>query len=129
MPPKNQDCDGCDKICLSHSEVERANREQDKRLEKLEEVVHDAIPRMQGRMNLLIQIFIGGLILLVSISGFSFLQLLEFKAEYAADKSQTWERTLEQERRYVDLINNLGLRVTKLEEKHLQKFILPKDDK
>ncbi len=126
---KPPECDNCDKVCMFHSEIESTNDNQDKRLEKLEEVVNDSIPRMQGRVNLLIQIFVAGLILLISISGFSFLQLLDFKKEYAEDKQELWERTLDQERRYVDLINSLGQKVTKLEGYHEPKFFIHEEDK
>jgi len=118
------ECERCNKICMFHSEHENTNETQNKRLERLEEVVNDSIPRMQGRVNLLIQIFIGGLVLLTSISVFSFLQLLDFKSEYAIDKQANWERTLETERRYVDLINSLGQRITKLEGNHY-KYTIP----
>ncbi len=126
--PPHSVCDDCDKICMYHAEHEKTNENQDKRLEKLEEVVNDAIPRMQGRVNLLIQIFVAGLILLISISGFSFLQLVDFKKQYAKDKQDIWERTLDSERRYVDLINSLGQKVTKLEGYHEPKYFIPDDN-
>ena len=116
---KETPCDGCDKQCDMHADQVAMNALQERRIEKLEVVV-EAIPRMQARVNTLMSIIIASMVVLISISGFSFLQLVDFKKVYFEDRKDHQElhasQALEQEKRYVDLINKLGNRVSLLEQ-------------
>lgn len=127
MAPKT--CDDCDKICPQHGEQIQMNKDQERRIDKLEEIVKD-IPRMQARVHMLMYILIATMTILISISGFSFLQLIEFKKQYFADRQSHSEMhsevALEQEQRYVELINKLGQRVSSLEARH---FVFPNEPK
>ena len=120
-------CDDCDKVCSEHGEQCQQNKDQEKRLDKLDEIVKD-IPRMQARVHMLMYILIATMTVLISISGFSFLQLIEFKKTYFEDRVEHTQmhshQQLEQEKRYVDLINKLGNRVSTLEARH---FLFPHD--
>lgn len=122
MAPRKFDCDGCDRVCSEHGEQCQQNKDQEKRLDKLDEIVKD-IPRMQARVHMLMYILIATMTILITISGFSFLELMKFKNTYYADRKEHnqmhSEQALEQEQRYVDLINKLGQRVSSLEARHL----------
>ena len=115
-------CDECDKECKVHDKMFAEHNLQEDRIHALEEIVKD-IPRMQARVHMLMYILIATMTILISISTFSFLQLLDFKAKYFEDRQEHTQlhsrQQLEQEQRYVDLINKLGNRVSSLEARHL----------
>ena len=121
------DCDNCDKKCDEHGKEVERNDAQERRLNKLDEIVKD-IPRMQARVHMLMYILIATMTVLISISGFSFLQLVEFKKTYFEDRVEHTQmhssQQLEQEQRYIDLINKLGNRLSTLEARH---FLFPHD--
>lgn len=108
--------------CQAHAFVVAESAQNDKRIAALEVIVKD-IPRMQARVHLLMYILIGTMTILISISCFSFLQLVDFKKTYFADRQKHQQvhsdETLQQEQRYVDLINKLGNRVGQLEARHI----------
>jgi hypothetical protein len=122
-----EDCNKCEDIIKQVS----VNEDQEKRIDKLEEIVKD-IPRMQARVHMLMYILIATMTILISISGFSFLQLLDFKKQYFADRADHAQlhsdQRLAQEQRYIDLIGKLGERVSKLESNHAPKYFLPDDE-
>ena len=115
------DCDNCDKVCSEHGEQCQQNKDQEKRLDKIDEIIKE-IPRMQARVHMLMYILIAGMTLLVSVSGFSFLQLVDFKKMYFEDRQEHTllhsAQRIEQEQRYVDLINKLGQRISRVEARH-----------
>jgi hypothetical protein len=123
-----RNCDDCDRICSEHGEQVEKNKSQERRLDKLDEIVKE-IPRMQARVHMLMYILIATMTILISISGFSFLQLLDFKKTYFKDRQEHTqlhsEEALEQEQRYVDLINKLGNRISSLEARH---FLYPNNE-
>ncbi len=125
MTTDNTDiCDSttCGKYCEEHAEILAEHNLDTKRIEELEKIVKE-IPRMQARVHMLMCILIATMTILISISGFSFLQLVDFKKSYFADRQKHTERhsdeTLEQEQRYITLINGLGNRVGTLEARNL----------
>ncbi len=110
--------------CQAHAFVVAEASLSDKRIAALEVIVKD-IPRMQARVHMLMYILIGTMTILISVSCFSFLHLIDFKETYFTDRQAHQQlhsnEKLQQEQRYVDLINKLGQRVGQLEARNLYK--------
>ena len=122
------ECDNCDKVCAEHGKEVERNDAQERRLNKIDEIIKE-IPRMQARVHMLMYILIAGMTLLVSVSGFSFLQLVDFKKMYFEDRQEHTilhsAQRIEQEQRYIDLINKLGQRISRVEARH---FLFPDEN-
>jgi len=103
-----------DGTCQYHATTEATIKMHERRLDKLEKVVEE-IPRMQSKVNTLMSILLATMTILIAISTFSFIQLIDFKKTYDNDRNKLAEQTLLQERRYIDLIGSLSERITSLE--------------
>lgn len=97
---------------ISNLELRVKNSEGD--IDELKDIAKE-VPKMQGRVNMLMTIMSSLMLILISISTFTFFQLMDFKETYFEDREADFETTLEQERRYIDLINKLGERVSSIE--------------
>lgn len=117
-------CEDCPSRTGDYAEITAITHLQEDRIRALEDVVKE-VPRMQARIHMLMYIMIASMTILISISGFSFLQLVDFKKVYFQDRHEHTEQhsvqQLQQEQRYIDLINKLGERVSILEARNLFK--------
>lgn len=120
----NEPCEDCPNKTGDYAEMTAVTHLQEDRIRALEDVVKE-VPRMQARVHMLMYIMIASMTILISISGFSFLQLVDFKKIYFEDRHNHTElhstQRIQQEQRYIDLINKLGQRVSILEARNLFK--------